>query len=473
MHILEDVTRNPFLSGNRAPIRQERDFTELEVVGELPKELSGYFLRTGPNPQFDPIGMYHIFDGDGMLHGIHIQDGKASYRNRYVRTRGFEVEREEGKPIWKGVMHPPDFGNPRGKGKNPSNTNIIYCGREVLSLWEGGAPYAVKIPSLETKGSQRFDGKLKGGMTAHPKRDPRTGEVMFFFYSAFAPYLRYGVVSEQGELVTYEAIDIPNPSSMHDIAFTDNYSIIGDFPLKIRPELAMKGGSPMNWEPEHGMRWGILPRHGTNDDVQWIVGEPGYIYHFTNAYEDGDRIVIDGCRMGATSFALDMVGQEDFADGVDADVPRMTRFVLDRAAGTVSETQVDDINTEFPRVNPGHAGRRHRYSFNSAVKQGGEPVTFDHYVKYDMDSGTRELRELGANVRCGDTVFVPRPGATDEDDGWMMGLTHNLDTNESEFIVVNGQDFTGELQARVRFPARVPFGFHAEWFTDEMIENQK
>ncbi|MDE5107983.1 MAG: carotenoid oxygenase family protein, partial [Trichodesmium sp. St17_bin3_1_1] len=92
-------TLNPFLSNNFAPIKEEITAEDLKIIGELPPDLSGMFVRNGPNPQFNPIGEYHWFDGDGMLHGVRINNGKASYRNRYVRTKKFQLENQEGKAV--------------------------------------------------------------------------------------------------------------------------------------------------------------------------------------------------------------------------------------------------------------------------------------------------------------------------------------------------------------------------------------
>ena len=91
---------NPYLLGNFAPVSNEIQAENLKVIGKIPTELEGMFVRNGPNPQFSPIGQYHWFDGDGMLHGVRLENGEATYHNRYIRTFGFEREKEAGKAIW-------------------------------------------------------------------------------------------------------------------------------------------------------------------------------------------------------------------------------------------------------------------------------------------------------------------------------------------------------------------------------------
>ncbi len=216
---------NPYLQGNFAPINTEITTDTLEVIGELPPELSGMFVRNAPNPQRNPIGQYHWFDGDGMLHGVQLNHGKATYKNRYVRTKGWNIEHEAGKAIWTGMLEPPQLDNPHGISKNTANTALVWHNKQLLALWEGGAPHHISIPDLETIGEYTYNNKLVSAFTAHPKVDPVTGEMMFFGYGFRPPYLQYGIVSAQGELLSTVPIEIPMAVMMHDFAITENYSM--------------------------------------------------------------------------------------------------------------------------------------------------------------------------------------------------------------------------------------------------------
>ena len=95
---------NPFLQGNFGPIAREDDYTDLRVVGEIPRELNGTYYRNGPNPAFEPQGRYHWFDGDGMIHAVTLRDGTASYRNRWVRSQGLEEEQQAGRALYPGLL---------------------------------------------------------------------------------------------------------------------------------------------------------------------------------------------------------------------------------------------------------------------------------------------------------------------------------------------------------------------------------
>ncbi len=237
---------NPFLDGNFAPVREEVTADNLKIIGELPSDLSGMFVRNGPNPQWQPKGQYHWFDGDGMLHGVRIANGKASYRNRYVRTKGWQIEHQQGKAVWSGMLEPPQMDNPHGAYKNVANTALVWHAGEFLALWEGGTPHAIKLPDLDTYGEYTYNSKLQSAFTAHPKVDPVTGEMMFFGYSFAPPYLHYSTVSAEGELLKTVPIELPMGVMMHDFAITANYTIFMDLPMTFNPMRMQKGETGFN-----------------------------------------------------------------------------------------------------------------------------------------------------------------------------------------------------------------------------------
>ncbi|WP_131827473.1 carotenoid oxygenase family protein, partial [Moorena producens] len=190
-------SNQPFLTGQFTPVSKEIDVASCKVTGEIPQELRGKFIQNGPNPKFEPLGRYHMFDGDGMLHSIDFQDGAISYKNRWIRTPMFQAEEKAGRALYPGLAEIMNFPGPElvgdaGPIKNPANTNIVRYAGKLLALYETGMPVEV-TDDLDTLGIRDFDGKLPCGVTAHPRIDPATGEMYFFAYSLFAPYLRYFV----------------------------------------------------------------------------------------------------------------------------------------------------------------------------------------------------------------------------------------------------------------------------------------
>lgn len=457
---------NPYFDGNFAPVREEITATTLKVIGELPPDLSGMFVRNGPNPQWSPIGKYHWFDGDGMLHGVRISNGKATYRNRYVRTKAWKIENEVGKAVWTGLLEPPQKNNPPKPIKNPANTALIWHAGQLLALWEGGAPHAIRVPELKTIGEYTYNSKLVSPMTAHPKVDPVTGEMMFFGYRFTSPYLQYSVVSPEGKLLQTEPIDIAMPVMMHDFAITEDYTIFMDLPLNISKERMKRGEPLMKFERDKPSRFGIVPRYGNNSNIRWFESPACYIFHTLNAYEEEDEVVLIACRMNSTT-VLD-TPQETHTDS-EADTPRLHRWRFNVKTGKVSEEMLDDIASEFPRINENFLGQKTRYGYTAKAAKGTLPL-FEGIIKYDFSTGKSETHEFGTGRYGGEAVFVPRPSATAEDDGWLVTFVYSTVEETSELVVVNAQDITGEPVARVLIPQRVPYGFHGAWVSEEQLK---
>jgi carotenoid cleavage dioxygenase len=456
---------NPFLEGNFAPVHQEIKADELTVIGELPSHLSGMFVRNGPNPQFPPIGQYHWFDGDGMLHGVRIKDGKASYLNRYVQTRGFKIERDEGRAIWTGILEPSQPDNSYGSFKNVANTALTWHAGRFLALWEGGAPHAIQLPDLETTGEYTYNGKLASSFTAHPKIDPVTGEMMFFGYSMFAPpFLQYSIVSPSGELLRTVPIDLPVGVMMHDFAITEHYTIFMDLPVTFRLERMQRGEPGLMFEPTRASRFGILPRHGDNSSIRWFESPACYVFHTLNAYESGDEVVLVACRMNSTNVLM----SDQTPIETEGDIARLYRWRFNLNTGTVREEALDERASEFPRVNEQLLGRPMQYGYTALFCAPPMPL-INGLIKYDFSNGNSQIHEFGAGRYGGEAVFVPRPGATAEDDGWLITFVYDEESGTSELVVVNAQDVTATPVARVIVPQRVPYGFHGAWVCEEQL----
>jgi len=457
---METTAVNAYLDGNFAPVQTEITADSLQVIGQLPPDLSGMFVRNGPNPQWSPIGQYHWFDGDGMLHGVRIDNGKATYRNRYVQTKGYQIEKQVGKAVWSGLLEPPQMDNPYGPGKNTANTALVCHAGQLLATWEGGAPHAIKVPELETIGEYTYGGKLNSAFTAHPKVDPVTLEMMFFSYSVFTPpYLQYSVVSPTGELLQTVPIDLPIGVMMHDFAITEDYTIFMDLPLTFSQERMQRGEPVMMFERDRSSRFGIMKRHGDNQTIRWFETPACYIFHTFNAYQEGMEVILIACRMSSTNvLAQDSLGEEE------GNIPRLHRWRFNLSTGNVSEEMLDDVPVEFPRVNEHLLGRKTRYGYAAKMAKSSVPL-IDGLIKYDFISGKSQTHEFGVGRYGGEAVFAPRPGATDEDDGWLMTFVYDAEEETSELVIVNAQDLSNTPVARVLIPQRVPYGFHGTWIS--------
>jgi carotenoid cleavage dioxygenase len=461
-----------YLTDNFAPVSQEISAQELTVIGKLPPQLEGTFLRNGPNPQFQPPGLYHWFDGDGMLHAVSISNGSASYRNRYVRTQGFELEQSLGKSVWPGLLNLPRFDAPHGlMMKNPANTSCVWHNGKLLALWEAGAPHIIQLPDLETVGVHTFDNKLASTFTAHPKVDPVTGEMMFYGFAPIAPpYLEYSVVSAAGELLRTVPIDLPVPVMMHDFAITENYTIFLDMPMLFKPMQSLTGQLPIKFDPGRKSRIGILPRHGDNRTIRWFEVPSCMIFHTANAYEIGNEIVLIACRMDSCNLLIPFYNESGEIFNFDLETLKLFCWRINLTTGAVKEEVLDDVPSEFPQINNQFLGRKNRYIYASRVASYMKPKpVFDGLIKYDLETGSSQVHEFGRGRFGGDSAFAPRPGASVEDDGWLLTIVWDAIAKQSELRILDTQNFTSEPVARVIMPGRIPYGFHATWISQALV----
>jgi len=428
----------PFwLRDNFAPTFEERTDFDLNVIGHIPDSLQGTLLRNGANPQSGESA--HWFLGNGMLHGVRIEAGQAKwYRNRYVKT-----------PLYL----KPDGDVMDGLGDmtmSAANTNVIQHAGKIMALEEGHWPFVVSN-ELETVGPNNYGGKLEGAMTAHPKICPETGELLAFSYGMTPPYLTYLRASASGELLQTEQIEVPGATMIHDFNVTRNFVIFMDLPAVWNFEGMATTGLPILWDESYGARLGVMPRNGGNADVVWYEIDPCYVFHPLNAYENGDKIVIDVCRMDDT-----------MKPGSSAP-PMLYRWTIDQASGRVTETQLDDRVVDFPRVADAVVGLKHQFGYCAAFA--GSAPYGEGLIKYDLEAGTSEYRHLDGG-QASEAVFVKDPAASGEDGGFLLSYVYQPEIDQSEVLILNAQDMLGEPVARIQIPARVPAGFHGNWIGD-------
>lgn len=442
-----DTGTGMWLDGHLAPVPDETEALDLPVTGTLPPELTGRYFRNGPNPRpGQPSG--HWFTGAGMLHGVRLRAGRAEwYRNRWVRTREFTEDapflRDDGTIDFTAV---------------PANTHVVPHADRILALVEAGLPHEI-TPDLGTVGPVDFGGRLTTAMTAHPKRDPATGELLFFGYGVFPPHLTYHRLAAAGRLVESREIDVPAGTMMHDFAITENHVVWLDLPVVFDLDLAMTEGSmPFRWDDAYGARLGVMRRDAAGD-VRWFDVDPCFVFHVGNAHEDAaGRIVLDAVRYAPGDFAslwATIGGSADPArEAVLLDKARLHRWTLDPATGKAAEEPLDDRNVEFPTLDDDRTGLPNRYLYT---------VSGNAIVKYDVRDGSSSAHDLDGDVHVGEAVFVAAEGARAEDEGWLLSIVSG--PSSAELLVLDATDVTRAV-ASVRLPRRVPAGFHGSWIPD-------
>ena len=424
-----------WMQGNYGPIEHELTVADLPVRGRMPVELDGSYVRNG----FNPPGAvpFHWFFGAGMVHGFELRDGAVSYRNRYVRTPYLERDLD--------LMS--SMGDRRA---SPANTNIIRHAGRLLALEEAHLPWELNA-RLDTVGSVDFGGGLTTPMTAHPKLCPVTGELLFFGYQFLSePYLTYYRLDANGNLVQSEAIDIPRPVMMHDFTITERFAIFYDLPIVFALE---HGG--FRFDRAAGARVGVMPRNGTNADVTWYEVEPCTVFHTLNSYERGDEIVIQICR----SESIMENGMDDLGDQAT-----LWQWSIDRMAGTVTETQLDDRMGDFPRVDDRRVGLPARYGYVTGLLPGSHPILAPHVIRYDLEAGTQIVHAFGdETAHVGEAVFAPAGPDAAEDEGWILVLSHEDTTETTTLNILDAQNFAAPPVAAIDLPQRIPFGAHGNW----------
>ena len=429
------------LRGNGRPVSKENTLEELTVTGSIPEELDGRYMRTGSNPFTGTSA--HPFLGDGMIHAIQLQAGKALwYRNRFVQTPFLEDPSLN-------IMDPSVVTN---YAASKANTHIIGHAGKFLALEEGHFPYQVD-GELNTVGPTDFNGVLKGSFTAHPKICPITGEMLAFGYSPLPPYLRYLRVSASGELVQTEEISVGGPTMMHDFNITNNYIIFMDLPAVFDLQMAMRGELPIRWDDDYPARLGVMPRNGNDAQVIWYDINPCYVFHPMNAYEEDDKIILDVARYSH-------IWRES---NMDFPSPNLWRWIIDTKQKSVAETQLDDRAAEFPRVADSLIGQEYRYGYMMSQSGSQESASLSSaLLKYDNVKGSRTQIELGTGRTAGEPVFVPSYKNTQEDDGYLMTYVYDAHSDQSQFVIFDAASMDSTPIASIDLP-RVPDGFHGSW----------
>jgi carotenoid cleavage dioxygenase-like enzyme len=439
-----------FRTGNYAPVPDELTAFDLPVQGRIPAELNGWYLRNGPNAR---TGAAHWCVGDGMVHGVRLENGRAAwYRNRWVRTESFEH------PI--GLYN--DDGT-RNLHSSIANTHVVRHAGKTLALMEFSLPYEISN-DLETVGVYDFGGKLNDSMTAHPKICPVTGEMHFFGTgNILEPHVVYHRADADGRLTVNRPIDVPALTMMHDFALTAEHVVFLDLPLvfDLRVALAQQDvrelrDLPYRWDDDYGARLGVLRRDDPYGPVRWLDIDPCYVFHIANAY--------DVRSANENSVVLEVVRYPEIwrdSSKFSADAA-LWRWKLNLDTGVVEESQLDDRGVEYPRVDDRLAGAAARYSV---------AVGSDALVRYDLQRGTASEQRFGGGGRGApsapsEAVFAPAAGESDELAGWYLTYVYDPVADGTDLVVIDASDFEGEPVARVRLPRRVPHGFHGNWIPD-------
>ncbi|MGV3479770.1 MAG: carotenoid oxygenase family protein [Sphingobium sp.] len=472
-------SNHPYLNGAWTPQMEEVNAIDLDVIeGEIPHDLDGIYLRNTENQIHQPAGRHHPFDGDGMIHQIDIRDGKASYRNRFIRTRCFHAEQEAGRSLWGGLMDGPGVSERPGYGahgrlKDSASTDVIvHGGKAIATFYQCGEAYVLDPETLETEGVAPW--VPIDGISAHPKLDPLTGELLFFNYSTHAPYMHYGTVDASGRLTSYVPVPTPGPRLPHDMIFTKNWAILNDMPVFWDAELLKRDIHAVRLHEGVPTRFALVPRDG-DGDIRWFEAEPTYVLHWNNAYEDGDEVIVDGYFQENPT--PDPIPNEDGYGHLMAYLdqssmrPRLHRWRFDLKTGETREERLDDRILEFGMINQRFLGQAYRYAYSAVAKPGW--FLFNGLIKHDLVTGESWTVTLEDGRYASEAPFAPRTGSTQEDDGYLISFVTDENRGTSECVIIDCRRFEDGPVCRIALPHKICSGTHAHWVERKDLEAAK
>jgi all-trans-8'-apo-beta-carotenal 15,15'-oxygenase len=454
---------------NMHDVTAEHGFVPLEVRGQLPAGLQGTLYRNGPGT-FSSFGRryQHWFDGDGVISAVRFAGGSAEGAVRVVQSAELIAERRAGRSLYgaygtkdRSLLH-----RLRGKTKNSANTSVMVWQGRLYAMVEACRPIELSVDDLTTLGERDLDGAVVRSFSAHPHYVPERR-------TAYNFGVRYGrrtaldlfELPERGPARRLAVLPLSGPTMIHDFIATPRHLVFFAPPLRLRILRLLAGlgsfADNLAWRPELGTEVLVVPIDDPNRVRRFTI-DGFYQWHFANAFERDDRIVVD------------LVSYPDFASNrwlgdVVAGVPatsigsRLHRALLDPAQGRVELTRLGDRSVEFPRIAGAALGRPYRWAYlGMHSDEGASHGLWDRLGKVDVERGTVEEIDLGPARFPSEPVFVRR-GGDGEDDGWLLTLVYDAHVDRSYVAVLDARTPGAEPLAEVWFAEAIPFSFHGVW----------
>lgn len=448
---------------------REHAFEPLRTTGTLPADLRGTLYRTGPS-LFSAQGRpyQHWFDGDGAVSAVRFSQRGAEGAVRLVDSDGLRAERRAGKALYGGYGTPsprPWFRRFAARPKNTGNTSVIIWQGRLFALMEACKPTELDPDTLETLGETDLEGVVVQSFSAHPHRVPeRRASYNFGVRLGGPPKLDIYELPDDGPARRLTTLAMP-PSMVHDFIATERHLIFFVPPLRMRLlNLVIGRGSYSDnlvWTPEAGTEVIVVPIDEP-ERVTRLSVEPFYQWHYVNAFERGGEIVVDYVRYP------DFSSNELFSDFMSGHADRIPdgqyhRAVIDPAKRRFESAPRWDVACDFPRVASRAIARDHRFAYLVSASRPDLRGYFDELCKLDVERGTTERLHLGEGRYPSEAVFVRRPDASAEDDGYLLSLVYDAGSDCSSVVVLDARAVDAGPVAEVSFDHRIPLTFHGNW----------
>jgi carotenoid cleavage dioxygenase-like enzyme len=452
-----------FPPGFNSPTRFDADVYDCEVWGQIPTDIHGTFYRMQCDFDYRPPKNEWMtgFNGDGHISRFRFHNGSVDFKGRFVRTARLMAEREKRKRLF-GVYRNPYTDDPSVANINRSaaNTHTYWHGGKLFVLKEDSLPYYVDPHTLETKGDWDFHGKYTAKtMSAHPKIDPVTGEMIAYGYEAkgiLTKDIAVYTINPAGKVTKEVWLESPYLGIIHDIAITQKHVII---PVIARTSSLerLKSGEPMwEWDGSLPTMVGVLPRDGEAKDVRWFKGPSRNTLHFLNATDRGNKVTME---LPTSS------GEHD-----PSQIRRWT-FDLDSKSDAFQEDVVSTTPGFLPRMDDRYLSLDYRYAFiSSRGINAADPKTPTQVVqRLDVHTGDIKQCTVDGKVALQESCFVPRANSKEEGDGYVMTIASNFDTMSSDMIITDAQHLEDGVIATVKLPFRLRSGTHTNWYPQSVL----
>lgn len=437
----------------------------------MPATLRGTLYRNGSGRNSLAGEWFpHWFDGDGMIVAIRFSDQGIHFSNRFVRTTNYLDETKAGRICHRG------FGKIRPGGlltnafrlpANVANTSIVMQGGRLFALWEGGPPWELDPSDLATIGPETFSGHVRA-FSAHPKRDPATGELFNFGidYGVRTTLTSYRL-DPHSHLTRLDHVALPNAVMNHDFILTERYLLFCLGPILLHPMKMIMGlasfDGALEWDADRPTRILILSRDGSTRP-RWIETEPFFQFHFANGYDDGDAIVVDLVRypdFSAIGEALRGFSRSNWpAEGM----ARLVRLRLDLSSGRIDTRYYETGNAnEFPRIDPRRVGRQNRYAYIARNRPDQVAGLQQLVSRVDLETGAVISHDFAPSGYPGEPVFVPTGNFQDEDAGVVITVVYDAVSGCSRVVGLDGRDISAAPLFEARLSHHVPYSLHGEF----------
>jgi carotenoid cleavage dioxygenase-like enzyme len=459
----------------RAPFRSRAEDGPLamsaELEGELPAWLAGDLLRTAPavfqregaSGRFDAA---HWFDALGLLYGFRIEGGAVRFRQRLMETEVERASRDGGMPtasfgspivrsFWRRLF------SPIPKVTDNTNVNLVPLGDQLVALTESPHQWRIDRESLATTERVTYDDE-HGALTmiAHPHFDFQRGKIVNVATE----------IGPQHALVVYEhapnerkrriigKVKVKRLPYVHAFGLTPKHAVLIGHPFDING-LSMLWSNRgfidhFRYRPEQGTTLWLLDR--ATGEVRTHVAPSGFVFHVVNAFEDGEKTVLDVALHPDASVVASFRTEHMQRHGLSPLAPSIVRYTMTPGREHAEVETLLEHGFEFPTVSyKKRSGQRHQLAWGARIEAGGASEVLR------LDASGQVRRFVDPDFTFGEPIFVAQPGTSDEGAGVLLTVGSHRTEARSQLAVIDAD--TMAPIARAEVPLSIPLGFHGSF----------